>query len=79
MSEEDISFDKENESLIYTIEFEDNCIKYGQESSTSTNLTRARAKEKGLLDLSAADSLIILSTTDGSADTSNEYFSYEEM
>lgn len=79
LSEEDISFDKENESLIYTIEFEDNCIKYGQESSTSTNLTRVRAKEKGLLDISAADSLIILSTTDGSVDTSNEYFSYEEM
>lgn len=79
LSEEDIDFDKDNETTIYTVELEDEKIQYNKTTSTNEILTRAKAKEKGLIDENASDTLIILSSTDSSVDSSNTYFTYDEI
>jgi hypothetical protein len=79
LSEEDIDFNKDNETTIYTVELEDEKIQYNKTTSTNEILTREKAKKKGIIDKNAADILIILSSTDSSVDSSNTFFTYDEI
>lgn len=78
LTDSDISFDLNSETNIYTVELEDETIKYNNSSTTNTSITRALAKEKGIID-SDKEQLIIKSTTDGSIKTSDKFFTYQEV
>lgn len=73
LNEEDIDFNKDNETTIYTVELEDEKIQYNKTTSANEILTREKAKKKGIIDKNAANILIILSSTDSSVDSSNTF------
>lgn len=74
-----INFDENEENLIYTIELEDEKIQYNQTTTEKqTKMTRALAKEMGLIPVDAADTLIILDTSNKAINSSNTFFTYAE-
>lgn len=78
LTDGDISFDLSNETNIYTVELEDETIKYNNSSISNTSITRAQARTRGIID-SDKKQLIIKSTTDNSIETSDKFFTYHEV
>ena len=79
LKESDIDFDKDTESIIYTVEQNESVIRYNETTTKNTSLTRSLAKEQGFLDPTASDVLVLLSTTDNSAESSDKFFTYDEV
>lgn len=78
-SESQISFDEKEEQIIYTVEKDDTIIHHNNTQVLSaTDVTREQANKDNIID-SENQSLIIKSSTDGSVDTSDKYFTYSEV
>lgn len=63
LSDENLNFDIEHETTIYTIEQEDTVTKYNGTSATQVDLTRNQAKELGILDSDEDDFLVVKSAS----------------
>ena len=78
-SEDQISFDTNDEKIIYTVEKDDTVIHYNKTNSfVAVDVTREEANKNNIIE-SKEKTLIIKSTTDDSVDTSDKYFTYEEI
>lgn len=78
LTDDDISFGLNSETNIYTVELEDETIKYNNSAITNSTITRAQARERGIIS-SEDDQLIIKSTSDDSIETSDKFFTYSEI
>ena len=49
LTDDDISFDLNSETNIYTVELEDETIKYNNSSTSNISMTRAQARSRGII------------------------------
>lgn len=77
--ESSISFNETDEQIIYTVEKDDEVIHYNKTSQyLSVDMTREQAYKENII-TDEKKSLIIKSSTDDSIETSDKYFTYDEV
>ena len=78
-NESQITFNEQKEEIIYTVEKDEEIIQHNETSENkSVDMTREDARENNIID-DERNFLIIKSSMDESIDTSDKYFTYDEV